>query len=185
MATSKATKGRTNSVKEDVAETTSKIITPNYDFQHPSGRPLETGTYVPKLADSSELTLVGAVLILNKSGQILVGMNRKRHVWDIPQGVVEKDETPQQAAVRELFEETNLLFKDTDLEQIGVFRHKTEEFVYPWETHLFIAHNGGIDVASARNMEQEKCDRIAWFAPIQMPHPRGLSLRMSLSLLGH
>ena len=161
------------------------IINPAYDFQHPAGVPLVNGSYVPELPGaSSVMTQVGAILVMNNAGQILVGMNRKRHVWDIPQGVVEAGETPADAALRELMEETNLNLAHTELEEIGTFRHKTIEFVYPWETVMYIA-NTDKDVSLARNMEQEKCDRLAWFAPIQLPFPRGLSLRMALTLLGH
>ena len=42
--------------------------------------------------------------------------------WDYPKGHVEKDETPWQAAVRELFEETGI----SQVQRIGDFEHKIQ-----------------------------------------------------------
>lgn len=155
-----------------------------YDSHHPHGRPLDFHSTVPHLPGSAEggLVKVAAVAVINASGQILTGFSKKRSVWDIPQGVVENGELPSETAIRELMEETGLVVNLDGLESLALFRHKTPEFVFPWETTLYVAHVD--DVRGASNMEPDKCDAIKWFAPIQLPTPRGLSLRVLLNLLG-
>lgn len=155
-----------------------------YDEHHPHGRPLDPHSIVPPLAgaDGSPITKVAAVALINAAGQILVGYSQKRAVWDVPQGVVEDGELPVETAVRELQEETGVSVLFDDLESIALFRHKTPEFIYPWETSLFLASCDNSIVA--KNMEPDKCDRLMWCAPIQLPSPRGLSLRVLLTLLG-
>jgi 8-oxo-dGTP pyrophosphatase MutT (NUDIX family) len=156
----------------------------HYDEVHPHGKPMDAHSAIPHLPGAAEgrLVKVAAVAVLNASGQILVGLNKKRHVWDIPQGVVENGELPIETALRELEEETGIVARQEDLESMALFRHKTPEFVFPWETTLYIASVD--DVSMAANREPHKCEALKWFAPVQLPVPRGLSLRILLNLLG-
>ena len=57
------------------------------------------------------------VVIQNKNKQYLLVYNKKYGSWTFPGGKLEPNETPAEAAKREVFEETNLLVKD--LEQVG------------------------------------------------------------------
>jgi putative (di)nucleoside polyphosphate hydrolase len=52
---------------------------------------------------------VGVVLV-NRQGGVFVGQRRDRDVdaWQMPQGGVDKGETPREAALRELWEETGV-----------------------------------------------------------------------------
>ena len=157
----------------------------HYDSHHPPGRPLDPQSMIPTLQGAGEdrVIKVAAVAVLNAAGQILVGLNKKRHVWDIPQGVVEEGELPVETALRELEEETGIPnVRPDDLESLALFRHKTPEFIFPWETTLYILDH--YDVSKAYNREPHKCEDLKWFAPVQLPHPRGLSLRILLNLLG-
>ena len=43
--------------------------------------------------------------------------------YDLPKGLIEKDETPQEAATRELFEETGIKINKEDLNYIGTFQY--------------------------------------------------------------
>jgi 8-oxo-dGTP pyrophosphatase MutT (NUDIX family) len=97
--------------------------------------------------------------------------------------VAEEGEFPIETAIRELEEETGICNLTVDnLESIALFRHKTTEFIFPWETSLFMAH--GCDISGVYNREPHKCESLKWFAPVQLPTPRGLSLRILLNLLG-
>jgi 8-oxo-dGTP pyrophosphatase MutT (NUDIX family) len=157
----------------------------HYNETHPHGKPMTFLSSVPTLpgAEGGRIVRVAAVAVLNSSGQILAGFNNKRHVWDIPQGVVEEGESPIETAIRELEEETGICNLTVDnLESIALFRHKTTEFIFPWETSLFMAH--GCDISGVYNREPHKCESLKWFAPVQLPTPRGLSLRILLNLLG-
>ncbi|GAA6201804.1 RNA pyrophosphohydrolase [Aquicoccus sp. SU-CL01552] len=50
------------------------------------------------------------VMLMNAEGHIFVGQRRDRfeEAWQMPQGGVEKDEAPREAALRELWEETGV-----------------------------------------------------------------------------
>ena len=168
-----------------VAATGGEHANSMYDERHPHGKPLDPHSVIPVLPGAAEdrIVKVAAVAVINSVGQILVGLNKKRHVWDIPQGVVENGELPVETAIRELEEETGIQnIRPDDLESLALFRHKTPEFVFPWETTLYIIDH--YDVSKAFNREPHKCIDLKWFAPVQLPHPRGLSLRILLNLLG-
>ncbi|CAI2162012.1 2928_t:CDS:2 [Funneliformis geosporum] len=60
---------------------------------------------------------VSCVAIQNKNNDYLLVYNKKYAKWQIPGGKIESNETPLEAAKREVFEETNLVVKD--LEKIG------------------------------------------------------------------
>jgi methionyl-tRNA synthetase len=57
------------------------------------------------------------VVIKNKDNQCLLVYNKKFGYWQFPGGKIEANETPLEAAKREIFEETNLVVKE--LEKIG------------------------------------------------------------------
>lgn len=59
------------------------------------------------------------VLIFNPQGKILLGHATGQPRWDIPKGGPEEGETPLEAAVRELYEETSLTVSPSDLQEIG------------------------------------------------------------------
>lgn len=42
--------------------------------------------------------------------------------WEVPGGKIEKNESTQQAAVREVFEETRIEIKEKDLKPVSVFK---------------------------------------------------------------
>ena len=62
------------------------------------------------------------VMLLNRKGLVFIGRRTEgpehvdeTHVWQMPQGGVDKDEDPWPAALRELYEETNV----TSVEKLG------------------------------------------------------------------
>jgi 8-oxo-dGTP diphosphatase len=56
----------------------------------------------------------GQILLLRRAGGVLSGQ------WYLPGGAVEAGETPEQGAIRELFEESGLT-PDGDIELVGVY----------------------------------------------------------------
>lgn len=46
------------------------------------------------------------VILATYKGKIVMGRHEKRNTWEIPGGHIEKGETPEMAAKRELYEET-------------------------------------------------------------------------------
>ena len=78
------------------------------------------------------------ILIINKSNQILgcKANGRKDNLHDIPKGKIDEGEDPLDAAIRECFEETGLLFFEEELHYCGKFKYlKTKDL------HVFIPIN--------------------------------------------
>ena len=76
------------------------------------------------------LMQVGAsVIVENSQGQILLQLRSDNHCWGYAGGSVEIDEDVEDAAKRELYEETGLVANK--LELFGVFSGKDTHYTYP------------------------------------------------------
>lgn len=76
------------------------------------------------------LLQVGAsVIIEDENGRVLLQKRTDNHCWGYAGGSVELDEKVEDAAKRELFEETGLTAEK--LELFGVFSGKETHYVYP------------------------------------------------------
>lgn len=76
------------------------------------------------------LMQVGAsVIVENSQGQILLQLRSDNHCWGYAGGSVEIDEDVEDAAKRELYEETGLVANK--LELFGVFSGKDMHYTYP------------------------------------------------------
>ena len=76
------------------------------------------------------LLQVGAsVIVEDREGRILLELRTDNHCWGYPGGSVELDEVVEDAAKRELFEETGLIAHK--LELFGIFSGKETHYIYP------------------------------------------------------
>lgn len=83
-----------------------------------------------KIVGHRPLLQVGAsVIIENAQQQILLQLRRDNHCWSYPGGSVELDEEVEEAAKRELLEETGLIAHE--LELFGIFSGKDTHYIYP------------------------------------------------------
>ncbi len=83
-----------------------------------------------KIVGHRPLLQVGAsVIVEDKEGRILLQLRSDNHCWGYAGGSVELDEVVEEAAKRELFEETGLVAKELTL--FGVFSGKDTHYVYP------------------------------------------------------
>lgn len=83
-----------------------------------------------KIVGHRPLLQVGAsVIVENENGEILLQKRADNHLWGYAGGSVELDEVVEDAAKRELFEETGLTA--LELELFGVFSGEEFHFVYP------------------------------------------------------
>ena len=83
-----------------------------------------------KIVGHRPLLQVGAsVIVEDKEGRILLQLRSDNHCWGYAGGLVELDEDVEEAAKRELFEETGLIAKELTL--FGVFSGKDTHYVYP------------------------------------------------------
>lgn len=83
-----------------------------------------------KIVGHRPLLQVGAsVIVENEQGEVLLQKRTDNHCWGYAGGSVELDEVVEDAARRELFEETGLIA--LELELFGVFSGKDTHYVYP------------------------------------------------------
>lgn len=76
------------------------------------------------------LLQVGAgVIVVDCENRILLQLRSDNHCWGYAGGSVELDEAVEDAAKRELFEETGLIAES--LELFGVFSGKDTHYIYP------------------------------------------------------
>jgi len=87
----------------------------NYLNSEPGGKLfLSEFSSEKKIDDAKE---VSCVVIQNKDNEYLLVYNKKYNKWQFPGGKLEKGESAEEAAKREIFEETNLVIED--LEKFG------------------------------------------------------------------
>lgn len=76
------------------------------------------------------LLQVGAsVIVEDEAGKILLQKRKDNHCWCYAGGSVDLDEKVEDAAKRELFEETGLTAKEVEL--FGIFSGKETHYIYP------------------------------------------------------
>lgn len=79
------------------------------------------------------------IIIVNKSGQLFWGKRINQDAWQFPQGGIRENETPQQAAFRELREEVGL--EPSDVRVLG----RTQEWLsYDLPKHLVRYHRSPV-----------------------------------------
>lgn len=83
-----------------------------------------------KIVGHRPLLQVGAsVIVEDEFGRILLQLRSDNHCWGYSGGSVELDENVEEAAKRELFEETGLVAHKLFL--FGVFSGKETHYIYP------------------------------------------------------
>ena len=83
-----------------------------------------------KIVGHRPLLQVGAgVIVENGKGEVLLQKRADNHCWGYAGGSLELDEVVEDAARRELFEETGLIAKE--LELFGVFSGPDTHYIYP------------------------------------------------------
>ena len=76
------------------------------------------------------------VLIENERGELLLGLRTDNHCWSTAGGAVELGETVEEAAKREMFEETGLVADE--LELLGVFSGEDTHYTYPNGDEVYV-----------------------------------------------
>lgn len=83
-----------------------------------------------KIVGHRPLLQVGASAIVeDEQGRILLQLRADNHCWGYAGGSVELDEVVEEAAKRELFEETGLIAEE--LEFFGIFSGADTHYIYP------------------------------------------------------
>jgi 8-oxo-dGTP diphosphatase len=111
---------------------------------------------------------IGVGVMIWQEGKLLLGSRLSKlgtDRWSFPGGHVEFGESPEQAAIRETKEETNLDVKK--LEKLS-FTSDIYKDGQHYITLFFLAREW---VGTVKNMEPDKCKEWSWFSPDQLPEP--------------
>ncbi len=108
------------------------------------------------------LTLGVRVLVRNERGEVLLVRHTYSPGWLLPGGGVERGENTQEAAAREVLEETGVTM-DHPLRLAGIYNNDAIFYgdyvlLYLGETSEPVSQNGSLEIAEAR-----------FFAPSQLP----------------
>jgi 8-oxo-dGTP diphosphatase len=124
---------------------------------------------------------IGVGVIIWRDGKLLIGKRLSKHGhdnWSFPGGHVEYGESPEDAAMREVAEETNL--KLTDLSKY----HFTND-VYPNGTqYITLFFEAEKFDGKLENLEPEKCAGWLWCEPDQLPEPLFIPIRTLITEKG-
>lgn len=75
--------------------------------------------------DTQNLPITFSVIVSQYQGKWVLCQHKQRSTWEVPGGHIEPGETPEEAARRELYEESGA--KEYDLREIGVYGVKRDE----------------------------------------------------------
>lgn len=123
-----------------------------------------------KIVGHRPLLQVGASVILeDKQGRVLLQKRTDNHCWGYPGGSTELDERVEDAAARELFEETGLTANHMEL--FGVFSGKELHYVYPNGDEVsnvdivFLCR----DYSGSLRLDAEESEDLCFFEAGQLP----------------
>ena len=123
-----------------------------------------------KIVGHRPLLQVGASVILeDKQGRVLLQKRTDNHCWGYPGGSIELDERVEDAAARELFEETGLTANHMEL--FGVFSGKELHYVYPNGDEVsnvdivFLCR----DYSGSLRLDAEESEDLCFFEAGQLP----------------
>ena len=106
--------------------------------------------YSPK----KDLPSLARVVTQNEKGEVLLVKDKKWDSWNYPGGRIELDESPEEAAKREVFEETNLVVKNLEkMAEEKIFFANLAEGNQNWKGHFFRTNKYSGEI---KNKEPEK-----------------------------
>lgn len=116
-------------------------------------------------------TSAGAIILRDVEGELKVALaqhRRSEKSWTLPKGHVEADESLEQAALREIYEETGLLSVQL-ITYLGSFEResvKSNGDVEQKTIHFYLAYSP-VDKASSAPTDSSFID-VSWFTPEQV-----------------
>lgn len=123
-----------------------------------------------KIVGHRPLLQVGAsVIVEDGQGRVLLQKRTDNHCWGYPGGSTELDERVEDAAARELLEETGLIAGR--LELFGVFSGKELHYIYPNGDEVsnvdivFLCK----DYSGSLRLDEEESEALCFFEPGKLP----------------
>ncbi|MDQ0577601.1 NUDIX hydrolase [Agromyces albus] len=118
------------------------------------------------------------VVVMNSTNQVLlVRQDYGYRFFGLPGGKIEDGESPDEAAIRELFEETGLRTN-------AVTPHSVHDLVYPGSGSKYRAHVFSCDQATGVLDVQmpDEISSVGWYALNELPSPLTPSAQAVLSM---
>lgn len=124
---------------------------------------------IRKKVGHDEIIIVGAGVIVYRDGKVLLQKRRDNGCWATHGGCVEVGERVEDAARRELFEETGLVAHD--LELLGVFSGEDMRYTYPNGDMVSIVGITYVcsDVSGELRPDSEEVAQLMWFGADALP----------------
>jgi 8-oxo-dGTP diphosphatase len=110
-----------------------------------------------------------AATLVERDGRVLMVQRKYPPYvggWTLPAGYIEWDETPEQAAVRETFEETGLHVVTTGLFGVFPWRHEFNDG-QSHDNGLLVVYQA--DVTGGELQAGDDAQAVAWFAAAALP----------------
>lgn len=121
------------------------------------------------------------VLICNEDGEMLLTRTWFGHQkWSLPGGGIKRNETPAEAAVREVHEETGIRLAMEDLHELGTFPYPDEHRKYTIACYKVDMPKRPPKLAHHRRLETLD---VSWFPIKTPPRERSLIVDMAVALV--
>lgn len=124
-----------------------------------------------KIVGSIPLIMVGTcVIVLNKNNEILLQLRKDNNCWGLAGGSLELGESLEEAASRELYEETGL--KANKLELFNVYSGEEFYYKYPHGDEVFNVVSAYIcaDYEGEIKIDEGESQAISFFELHNLPH---------------
>ena len=122
------------------------------------------------------------VLLFNEFDEILLVRSWLGHqLWSLPGGGIQRQETPMQAAVRELKEETGLIVRSHQIEELGSFLNPYS--AAPFTISCFTGLAKKQEPIATQRSKLEVLDA-GWFALHKLPTDYSPTIDKALALRG-
>ena len=111
---------------------------------------------------------VGAI-VHNEAGEILIQRTTEGSLWSLPGGAIDPGETPSEAVVREVAEETGLIVRPTQV--IAVLGGKDYRYTYANNDRVeyVITVFACTPIGGTFGQTDEETEALEWFAPEHIP----------------
>ncbi|MDQ3811252.1 MAG: NUDIX domain-containing protein [Chloroflexota bacterium] len=136
-------------------------------------------SHVPP-ADGGLLRHFTVAVFVAHAGRVVLHYHRKLGKWLPPGGHIEDNELPDEAALREVLEETGLRVRLVGPRGLGIHQPRQltvpagiqVEHIYPGHEHIDLVYFAVLDAHDVRAAEVDprlaKSDQVGWYAPAEL-----------------